>query len=124
MLGKKRNAPRGKKTIVHKTTSEKLTSLKEKEISNNDKSLKKENNKKILKNQKEEEEESIDSDMESAEESSNSEKKEIPENSIKNSLNTNKIESYDEKKLRMAKMLLDKFDKDNKEEDENSNSED
>ena len=126
MLGKKKNAPRGKKTIVHKTTSEKLSSFKEKETSNNDKSLKKESNKKISKKKQkeEEEEESIDSDMESAEESSNSEKKENPENSLKNSLNTNKIESYDEKKLRMAKMLLDKFDKDNKEEDEKSNSED
>ena len=128
MLGKKRLAARGKKNLVHKSTSEKLSSLKEKDMNNNDKSSKNEKNKKIVKKKQkkeEEEEESIDSEMESAEESSNSEKKENQENTLKNSLSTNKIESYDEKKLRMAKMLLDKFDKDkdNKEEEEKSNSE-
>ena len=127
MLGKKRLAARGKKNLVHKSTSEKLSSLKEKDMNNNDKSSKNEKNKKIVKKKQkkeEEEEESIDSEMESAEESSNSEKKENQENTLKNSLSTNKIESYDEKKLRMAKMLLDKFDKDkDKEEDDKSNSE-
>ena len=112
---------------MHKSTSEKLSSLKEKDMNNNDKSSKNEKNKKIVKKKQkkeEEEEESIDSEMESAEESSNSEKKENQENTLKNSLSTNKIESYDEKKLRMAKMLLDKFDKDkDKEEDDKSNSE-
>ena len=125
MLGKKRSAPRGKKTLVHKPTSEKLSSLKEKENSNNNKLTQKETNKKITKKRQkkeEEEDESIHSDMESAEESSSSNNNENQDNDLKNTLNTNKIESYDEKKLRMAKMLLDKFDKDNKEE-EKSNSE-
>ena len=124
MLGKKRGAPRGKRTIVHKPTSEKLSSLKQ-ETTNNDKSSKNETNQKISnKKQKkeEEDEESIDSELASGEESSNSEKNENEENNLKNTLNTNKIESYDEKKLRMAKMLLDKFDKE-KDEDEKSNSE-
>ena len=49
MLGKKRGAGRGKKTIVHKPTSEKLSSLKENHPSNNDKLSKKDNNKKISK---------------------------------------------------------------------------
>ena len=125
MLGKKRTAPRGKRTIVHKSTSEKLSSLTDKEKNNNDKSTKKEINKNIKKKQKkeEEEDESIDSDMESAEESSSSNNNENQDNELKNKLNTNKIESYDEKKLRMAKMLLDKFDKDKDNEDEKSNSE-
>ena len=126
MLGKKRGAGRGKKTIVHKSTSEKLSSLKENHPSNNDKLSKKDNNKKISKRKQkkeEEEEESIDSNMESAEESSSEDNNKNDENTLQNSLNTNKLESYDEKKLRMAKMLLDKFDKDNKEEEEKSNSE-
>ena len=129
MLGKKRTSSHGKKTIIHKPTSEKLSSLKENNISNKDKTTKKELNKKINKKKQkkeEEEEESIDSEMASAEESSsneNNENIENTDNALKNSLNTNKLESYDEKKLRMAKMLLDKFDKDNKEEEEKSNSE-
>ena len=51
--------------------------------------------------------------------SSNSENEE-ENNDKKNNLNlkTNVIESYDEKKLRMAKMLIDKFDKEQKDEDE------
>ena len=126
MLGKKRILNRGKITLVHKTTSEKLLSLKEKNFNNN-KSKKNEKDK-IFVNKREkkedEEEESIDSEIESAEESSDSEKKENQEIPLKNSLSTNKIESYDEKKLRMAKMLLDKFDKDKeKEENDKSNSE-
>ena len=125
MLGKKRSVPRGKRNILHKPTSEKLSSLKETEIINTDKESKKETDKKISnkrKKKQEEEDESIDSELASDKESSNSENNEKKEDELKNSINTNKLESYDEKKLRMAKMLLDKFDKDKKEEDEKSNS--
>ena len=62
--------------------------------------------------------------MESAEESIISEKKENQEKSFKNNLSTNKIESYDKKKLRVVKILLDKFDKGKyKEENDRANSE-
>lgn len=127
MLGKKRPAPRGKKKIVHKSISEKLSAIKENEKINKDITSKKENNKKITKKiekKGEEEDESIDSELASGEESSNSENNENKGDEFKNNINTNKLESYDEKKLRMAKMLLDKFDKDKKEEDEKSNSDD
>ena len=119
MLGKKR----GKKTLIHKKTSEKLLALKEDKENNEKKIIKN-------KNKKEESEESINSELASLDESSSNENKEEEEednnnnnNKEKIDLKTNMIESYDEKKLRMAKMLLDKFDKENKEENEKSDSE-
>ena len=104
MLGKKRN-----KRLIHKKTEEKLSLLKE------------EKNKK-LKKKEEDSEESINSELASGNESS-SESDKQEEISDKKNLNikTNVIESYDEKKLRMAKMLIDKFDKE-KDGDEKSNS--
>ena len=104
MLGKKR----GKRALIHKKLSDKLNSL------NND---------------KEKSEESINSELASLDES-NSDDLNLnkPEEEINNNKNqklnmkTNLIESYDEKKLRMAKMLLDKFGKENKEENEKSDS--
>jgi WD40 repeat protein len=61
----------------------------------------------------------------SLDENSNDENEEeiVNDKNKKLNLKTNIIESYDEKKLRMAKMLLDKFDKENKEENEKSDSE-
>ena len=118
MLGKKR----GKKPLIHKKTSEKLTSLNDEIKNSNKKKL--ETKKKIPKKKEEESEESINSELASLDESSSNPDKEEENNDKKNlNMNTNVIESYDEKKLRMAKMLLDKFDKENKDEDEKSNSE-
>ena len=118
MLGKKR----GKKPLIHKKTSEKLTSLNDEIKNSNKKKL--ETKKKINKKKEEESEESINSELASLDESSSNPDKEEENNDKKNlNMNTNVIESYDEKKLRMAKMLLDKFDKENKDEDEKSNSE-
>ena len=118
MLGKKR----GKKPLIHKKTSEKLTSLNDEIKNSNKKKL--ETKKKINKKKEEESEESINSELASLDESSSNPDKEEENNDKKNlNMNTNVIESYDEKKLRMAKMLLDKFDKENKEENEKSDSE-
>ena len=118
MLGKKR----GKKPLIHKKTSEKLTSLNDEIKNSNKKKL--ETKKKNPKKKEEESEESINSELASLDESSSNPDKEEENNDKKNlNMNTNVIESYDEKKLRMAKMLLDKFDKENKDEDEKSNSE-
>ena len=121
MLGKKRR----KHALIHKKTSEKLLSLnsqkeKEKEKINNNN---KKNNKK-----EEDSEESINSELASLNESDSDLNKEEKNDDNKNNneklnIKTNVIESYDEKKLRMAKMLLDKFDKDNNEENEKSDSE-
>ena len=117
MLGKKR----AKRALIHKKTSEKLLSL------NNEKEKINNNNKKN--NKKEEEsEESINSDLASLNESDSDLNKEEKNDNDKNNneklnIKTNVIESYDEKKLRMAKMLLDKFDKENNEENEKSDSE-
>ena len=118
MLGKKR----AKRALIHKKTSEKLLSL------NNEKENKKINNIKKANKKEEESEESINSEIASLNESDSDLNKEeknddIDNNNKKLNLKTNIIESYDEKKLRMAKMLLDKFDKENKEENEKSDSE-
>ena len=115
MLGKKRA-----KKLIHKKTSDKLSSLKEeKKIPN------KKINKIKNKNNEDESEESINSELASLEGNSSNSENEEENNDKKNNLNlkTNVIESYDEKKLRMAKMLIDKFDKEQKDEDEKSNSE-
>ena len=119
MLGKKR----AKRALIHKKTSEKLLSL------NNEKENKKINNIKKANKKEEESEESINSEIASLNESDSDLNKEEKNDDIDNNnnkklnLKTNVIESYDEKKLRMAKMLLDKFDKDNNEENEKSDSE-
>ena len=116
MLGKKR----AKHSLIHKKTADKLNALnnnKEKEIIDK---------KKLNKKKEEESEESINSELASLEESSNdkgNEEEIVNDKNKKLNLKTNIIESYDEKKLRMAKMLLDKFDKENKEENEKSDSE-
>ena len=116
MLGKKR----AKHSLIHKKTADKLNALnnnKEKEILDK---------KKLNKKKEEESEESINSELASLEESSNDKDNEeeiVNDKNKKLNLKTNIIESYDEKKLRMAKMLLDKFDKENKEENEKSDSE-
>ena len=116
MLGKKR----AKHSLIHKKTADKLNALnnnKEKEIIDK---------KKLNKKKEEESEESINSELASLEESSNDKDNEeeiVNDKNKKLNLKTNIIESYDEKKLRMAKMLLDKFDKENKEENEKSDSE-
>ena len=115
MLGKKR----AKHSLIHKKTADKLNALnnnKEKEIIDK---------KKLNKKKEEESEESINSELASLDESSNDDNEEeiVNDKNKKLNLKTNIIESYDEKKLRMAKMLLDKFDKENKEENEKSDSE-
>ena len=115
MLGKKRNNRR----LIHKKTSDKLSSLKEKP--------KQKNKDKVKEKKENSEEESINSELASMNDSSSSDNENLENNKIKNkkndlNINTNIIESYDEKKLRMAKMLLDKFDKD-KDNEEKSNSE-
>ena len=111
MLGKKRT-----NRLIHKKTSDKLSSLKEEKKNSN----KKLNNK----NKEDESEESINSELASLEGNSSNSDNEEEINDKKNlNIKTNVIESYDEKKLRMAKMLIDKFDKEKKEEDEKSNSE-
>ena len=116
MLGKKR----AKHSLIHKKTADKLNALnnnKEKEIIDK---------KKLNKKKEEESEESINSELASLEESSNdkgNEEEIVNDKNKKLNMKTNIIESYDEKKLRMAKMLLDKFDKENKEENEKSDSE-
>ena len=114
MLGKKRN-----KRLIHKKTEDKLLSLKE------------EKSKKIKKKE-EESEESINSELASINEnSSESDKNEEINDKKKLNIKTNVIESYDEKKLRMAKMLIEKFEgggggggeeneKSNSDEEENS----
>ena len=117
MLGKKRA-----KRLIHKKTSEKLSSLKD------DKENYNKNKKKIInknKTKEKESEESINSELASLEGNSSNSDNEEETNDKKNlNIKTNVIESYDEKKLRMAKMLIDKFDKEKKDVDEKSNTED
>ena len=116
MLGKKR----AKHSLIHKKTSDKLNTL------NNDKEKEINDKKKLNKKKEEESEESINSELASIEESSNdndNDEEIVNNKNEKLNIKTNIIESYDEKKLRMAKMLLDKFDKENKEENEKSDSE-
>ena len=109
MLGKKRA-----KRLIHKKTSEKLLSFKEDKENNKNKNINKKGD---------ESEESINSEIASLNESSSDKEEKEENNKNKLNLKTNVIESYDEKKLRMAKMLLDKFDKENMEENEKSDSE-
>ena len=118
MLGKKRTKTRNPK-IIHKSTQEKLSTLKDTTNTQLNTSKKiKQKNKKI-----DEDEESISSNIESVEESSDNEKnnKNDIEKENKNEFSTNKLESYDEKKLRMAKLLIDKIDKDANKSENNSN---